>query len=106
LYKFIIPSSGKTKLNGLFNSFYYQFLLANIPQYQNIEVMKTVTQLPDRQLINLYLDGDPQAFSTLVHRYKDRIYTSIYLLVKDKYLAEDIFQDSFIRIIDTLQSGK
>ena len=68
--------------------------------------MKTVTQLPDRQLINLYLDGDPQAFSTLVHRYKDRIYTSIYLLVKDKYLAEDIFQDSFIRIIDTLQSGK
>ncbi|HEV8080786.1 MAG TPA: sigma-70 family RNA polymerase sigma factor, partial [Chitinophagaceae bacterium] len=37
---------------------------------------------------------------------KDRIYTSIYLLVKDKYLAEDIFQDSFIRIIDTLQSGK
>ncbi|HEV8080305.1 MAG TPA: sigma-70 family RNA polymerase sigma factor [Chitinophagaceae bacterium] len=68
--------------------------------------MKTVTQLPDRQLINLYLDGDPLAFSTLVHRYKDRIYTSIYLLVKDKYLAEDIFQDSFIRIIDTLQSGK
>ncbi len=68
--------------------------------------MKTVTQLPDRQLINLYLDGDPLAFSTLVNRYKDRIYTSIYLLVKDKYLAEDIFQDSFIRIIDTLQSGR
>lgn len=68
--------------------------------------MKTVTQLPDRQLINLYLEGDPQAFSTLLHRYKDRIYTSIYLLVKDKYLAEDIFQDSFIRIIDTLQSGR
>ncbi len=68
--------------------------------------MKTVTQLPDRQLINLYLDGDLQAFSTVVHRYKDKIYSSIYLLVKDKYLAEDIFQDSFIRIIDTLQSGK
>jgi RNA polymerase sigma-70 factor (ECF subfamily) len=68
--------------------------------------MKTVTQLPDRQLINLYLDGDLEAFSTVVHRYKDKIYSSIYLLVKDKYLAEDIFQDSFIRIIDTLQNGK
>ncbi|MEJ7675877.1 MAG: sigma-70 family RNA polymerase sigma factor [Chitinophagaceae bacterium] len=46
------------------------------------------------------------ALSTLVLRYKDKIYTSIYLLVKDKYLAEDIFQDAFIRVIDTLKSGR
>jgi RNA polymerase sigma-70 factor (ECF subfamily) len=49
------------------------------------------------------MDGDTESLSTLVLRYKDKIYTSIYLLVKDKYLAEDIFQDSFIRIIDTLK---
>ena len=45
----------------------------------------------------------PMPLQPLVIRYKDKIYTSIYLLVKDKYLAEDIFQDVFIRIIDTLE---
>ena len=42
----------------------------------------------------------------LVNRHKTRIYTSIYLLVKDKYLAEDIFQDLFIKIIETFRAGK
>ena len=68
--------------------------------------MKSLINLSDQQLLHLYLDGNSQAFSSLVYRYKDKIYTSIYLLVKDKYLAEDIFQDSFIRVIDTLKSGR
>lgn len=68
--------------------------------------MKTINNLPDQELIHLYLDGDSQALSNLVERYKDKIYTSIYLLVKDKYLAEDIFQDVFIKVIDTLNSGR
>jgi RNA polymerase sigma factor (sigma-70 family) len=68
--------------------------------------MKSLTNLTDQQLINLYREGDSNALSVLVVRYKDKIYTSIYLLVKDKYLAEDIFQDSFIRIIDTLKGGR
>ena len=68
--------------------------------------MKSLTNLSDQQLIHLYMDGDAEALSTLVVRYKDKIYTSIYLLVKDKYLAEDIFQDVFIRIIDTIRSGR
>ena len=68
--------------------------------------MKSLTNLTDQQLIHMYMDGDAEALSTLVYRYKDKIYTSIYLLVKDKYLAEDIFQDSFIRVIDTLKSGR
>jgi RNA polymerase sigma factor (sigma-70 family) len=68
--------------------------------------MKSLTNLSDQQLIHLYMDGDAESLSTLVLRYKDKIYTSIYLLVKDKYLAEDIFQDSFIRIIDTLKTGR
>ncbi|MEO6705649.1 MAG: sigma-70 family RNA polymerase sigma factor [Ginsengibacter sp.] len=62
--------------------------------------------LPDQQLIHLYLDGDAEALSSLVTRYKDKIFTSIYLLVKDKYLTEDIFQDVFIKVIDTLNSGR
>jgi RNA polymerase sigma factor (sigma-70 family) len=68
--------------------------------------MKCLTNLTDQQLIHLYLDGDSDALSTIVLRYKDKIFTSIYLLVKDKYLAEDIFQDVFIRVIDTLRAGK
>jgi len=68
--------------------------------------MKTMNILTDQQLIHLYLDGDTDALSSLVDRYKDKIYTSIYLLVKDKYLAEDIFQDSFIKVIDTINGGR
>src|SRR5438067_8719190 len=68
--------------------------------------MKSLTNLSNHQLIHHYMDGNSEALSTLVYRYKDKIYTSIYLLVKDKYLAEDIFQDAFIRIIDTLKTGR
>jgi RNA polymerase sigma-70 factor (ECF subfamily) len=68
--------------------------------------MKCLNNLTDQQLIHLYMDGDADALATIVMRYKDKIYTSIYLLVKDKYLAEDIFQDVFIRVIDTLKGGR
>ena len=68
--------------------------------------MKNQTLLSDQQIVRMYIDGDSNALSTLVTRYKDKIFTSIYLLVKDKYLSEDIFQDVFIRIIDTLKGGR
>ena len=68
--------------------------------------MKCLNNLTDQQLIHMYMEGDADALATIVMRYKDKIYTSIYLLVKDKYLAEDIFQDVFIRVIDTLKGGK
>ena len=68
--------------------------------------MKCLNNLTDQQLIHLYMEGDANALATIVMRYKDKIYTSIYLLVKDKYLTEDIFQDVFIRIIDTLKGGR
>jgi len=65
-----------------------------------------VTKLSDHELIDLYLGGNQQAFSVLLERHKQKIYTSIYLFVKDQALAEDIFQDVFIKIIDTLRKGK
>jgi len=68
--------------------------------------MKSLINLTDQQLVHLYVEGNTSALETLVNRYKDRIYTSIYLLVKDKYMAEDLFQDVFIRIIDTLKGGR
>ncbi len=68
--------------------------------------MQNQTLLSDQQIVRMYIDGNSNALSTLVNRYKDKIFTSIYLLVKDKYLAEDIFQDVFIRVIDTLKGGR
>ena len=67
--------------------------------------MKSLILLPDHQLVHLYMGGNAEALSALVLRYKTKLYTSIYLLVKDKYLAEDMFQDVFIRVIDKLKGG-
>ncbi len=68
--------------------------------------MKTFTKKTDNELINLFGEGNFDALEALVLRHKDKLYTSILFLVKDKYLAEDIFQDVFIRIIDTLRGGR
>src|SRR5689334_19404870 len=68
--------------------------------------MKAFNKLTDNELIHLFSDGNLDALETLVLRHKDKLYSSILFLVKDKYLAEDIFQDVFIRIIDTMRSGR
>ena len=60
----------------------------------------------DQELVHLYIEGNETALAELITRHKSRIYTSIYLLVKDEYLAEDIFQDTFIKVIKTLKAGK
>jgi len=65
-----------------------------------------VTALNDQQLIACYLEGNERAFEELLGRHQQKIYTSIYLFVKDQSLAEDIFQEVFIKIIDTLRKGK
>lgn len=66
----------------------------------------SVQAMNDRELIQCYLDGNEKAFETLLKRHQQKIYTSIYLFVKDDSLAEDIFQEVFIKIIDTLRKGK
>jgi RNA polymerase sigma-70 factor (ECF subfamily) len=66
--------------------------------------MKTSTQTTDTQLVHAFQEGNNQALEALVNRYKDKIFTSINFLVKDRYLAEDLFQDVFIKIIDTLRN--
>lgn len=68
--------------------------------------MKTMNTLQDQELLEQFREGETAALSTLIERYKDKIFTSIYILVKDKYLAEDLFQDVFIKVIDTLNSGR
>ncbi|HZH64303.1 MAG TPA: sigma-70 family RNA polymerase sigma factor [Flavisolibacter sp.] len=68
--------------------------------------MNLLSKLSDNELINLFNAGNVSAFEVLVLRHKDKLYTSIFFLVKDKFLAEDIFQDVFIRIIDTIKGGR
>lgn len=65
-----------------------------------------VAHLTDKDLITNYLAGDEKSFEILLNRHKDKIYTSIYLFVKEDSLAQDIFQDVFIKIIDTLRKGR
>lgn len=59
----------------------------------------------DNELIALYIKGDERSLQALVTRHKSRIFTSIFLLVKDRDLANDIFQDTFIKVINTLRAG-
>lgn len=68
--------------------------------------MKAVQSHPDHTLIQMYLEGDSESLTVLIDRYKEKIFTSILLLVRDKYLAEDLFQDTFIKVIDTLHTGR
>src|SRR5260221_1715008 len=68
--------------------------------------MNSLRTKTDHELIHSFRDGDLQALEALVIRHKDKLYTSILFLVKDKYLAEDIFQDVLIRIIDTMRGGR
>jgi RNA polymerase sigma-70 factor (ECF subfamily) len=68
--------------------------------------MKSLCKNTDHELIHSFMDGDMNSLETLVVRHKDKLYTSILFMVKDKYLAEDIFQDVLIKIIDTIRGGR
>ncbi|MFN0275380.1 MAG: RNA polymerase sigma factor [Chitinophagales bacterium] len=63
-------------------------------------------QHTDKKLVKFYIAGDENALQTLISRHKDRIFTTIMFLVKDTYLAEDIFQDTFVKVIDTLRARR
>ncbi|HWV64284.1 RNA polymerase sigma factor [Chitinophaga sp.] len=67
--------------------------------------MNPYSNLTDQELIHLYISGNNAAFTALVYRHKNRIFTTIILLVRDRSLAEDIFQEVFIKIVNALQSG-
>lgn len=69
-------------------------------------VALVIKEQEDSTLINMYLDGNEKAFEELLSRHKNKIYTSIYLFVKDDAKAEDIFQEVFIKVINTLRGGK
>ncbi len=59
----------------------------------------------DEQLVSLYINGEESALEVLVSRYQQKIFSYIMMVVRDKDLAEDLFQDTFIKVINTLRIG-
>lgn len=59
----------------------------------------------DQELINRYLSGEEICLEQLIHRHKTKVFSYIHMVIKDKQTADDIFQDTFIKVIFTLKSG-
>ena len=64
-----------------------------------------MNKIDDRELVSLYINGSEKAFETLLVRHKDKIFRFIYMKVRDKALTQDIFQDTFIKVVNTLKAG-
>ena len=62
--------------------------------------------MSDRDLVRLYQQGQQSAITEIIHRYKQKIFSSIFFLVRDRELSEDIFQDTFIKIITSVREGR
>ncbi|PBQ34374.1 RNA polymerase subunit sigma-24 [Sphingobacteriaceae bacterium] len=66
----------------------------------------SIQSLNDNELIQLYIGGNEESLATLLQRHKRKIFSSIIVVVKDHQLAEDIFQDTFFKVIQTLKKGQ
>jgi RNA polymerase sigma-70 factor (ECF subfamily) len=62
--------------------------------------------LSDKQLVHLYAKGSEKALEVLLHRHKRKLFSYINTMVKDRQKAEDLFQDTFIKVIDQIKSGR
>lgn len=60
----------------------------------------------DQDLVQAYIKGDPSAIEILINRHRAKVYTYILLTIKNQPLAEDLFQETFIKVIQSLRSGK
>ena len=68
--------------------------------------MKLYNDKSDDHLITLYVDGKNEAFDELLERHKDRVFMYIYHSVKNEELANDLFQDTFVKAITTIKQGR
>ena len=67
---------------------------------------KALSKQEDRDLIKGFMNGNDHSFSCLLHRYKAKVFTTIYLIVKDRSVAEDLFQEVMIKVVRMIRSGK
>jgi RNA polymerase sigma factor (sigma-70 family) len=66
----------------------------------------SIQLLNDNELVQLYIGGNEDSLAILLERHKRKIFSSIIVVVKDQSLAEDIFQDTFYKVIQTLKKGQ
>src|SRR4030067_665649 len=62
-------------------------------------------ELQDQELVDLYIKGNESCLEELIARHKKRVFSYIMMVVRDRHLAEDVFQDTFIKVIQTLKRG-
>ena len=68
--------------------------------------MSTFKEMTDEQLALLYIDGNNKAFDELLARIQDKIFSYVYYLTKDEDMANDVFQDTFVKAIMKLKNGQ
>lgn len=68
--------------------------------------MQKLTNLTDEQLVRTYVDGNNAAFDTLLRRHQSKLFSYILRIVKNRDIADDIFQETFVKIIMTLKQGR
>lgn len=66
----------------------------------------SIQSLNDNELVTLYMGGNEECLAVLLNRHQRRIFSSIIVVIKDRALAEDIFQDTFFKVIQTLKKGQ
>ena len=68
--------------------------------------MEDLNVLQDEQLVRLYANGENNAFDVLLQRHQSRVFSYIINIVKDKELANDLFQETFVKAIVTINQGR
>ncbi len=68
--------------------------------------MMDLKKVDDAELVSIYRSGDDRAFKVLLSRYKTKVYTTVLYIVKDRDIANDITQDVFFKVIDTIRDGR
>ncbi len=68
--------------------------------------MQANQTINDQELVKIYQRGNEQALTTLVQMHKQRVFSAIYMFVRDRYIAEDLFQETFIKVVDKLRQGQ
>lgn len=68
--------------------------------------MQKLTRLADEKLVAAYASGNNEAFDTLLRRHENRVFNYIFNIVKNKDVADDIFQETFVKAISTIKQGR
>jgi RNA polymerase sigma factor (sigma-70 family) len=63
-------------------------------------------KISDKKLVSSYRNGNEEAFAELLRRHQTRIFSTIYLIVKDRYVAEDLLQETCIKAVNTIRAGR